>query len=252
MKTLVSLTLVFLTSGAAYASFSSIASYSGSFSFGEDVEISIESKLEPPEAHDPLPGLRLGSGRLTDRRGIARFSANPTSHEYFGYDLRVDALDAAAGTYRITFSALSLTPDEMKLADGAAWRSLPPPAFPLPQTVQLWDTIALTLFENPSTGQKIVDYIKLRRHNCDSESAGAKQIACLNNLVEDEQKSLTEESARISHDRDAATATAIRESQPIWEKYRDAACANLATEAKRLHCKLELTRSRTHEVRTMY
>jgi uncharacterized protein YecT (DUF1311 family) len=183
---------------------------------------------------------------------MGRFSANPATHEYFGYDARVDTVDAAAGTYRITLSPLSLTPEEMKLPDGATWRSLPPPVFPPPQTLPLGDTMAFTVFESPATGQKVVDYIKLKRHTCSDERPGANQVACLNSLIEDEQKSLADASARMARRRDAATAAAIRDSQPTWEKYRDAACSSLAAEAKRLQCKLYLTRSRTHDVQNMY
>jgi hypothetical protein len=247
MKIIVSFSLIFLTCVAAWAQ----AGFSGSMSSGTDVEIFFESKFEPPEPHLSFVGGGMGVRALPGmNRGLRRYSANASTHEYFGYDIHVDPVEVHTGIYRVTFSALSLTPLEMNLTDSSSWRSLPPPAFPAPQIVNVGDKIALPLFENPATGQKVMDYISLKRHNCDAES-GPSQIACLDSLIEEEQKTLLRKIACETGKRDAAATAPIQESQPLWENFRDAACVN-TNEAKRLKCKLELTREHTHDIGNVY
>jgi hypothetical protein len=247
MKTFASFSLTLVTFASAWGQ----TYFSGSMSHDTDVEIFFESKIEPAEPHLSMAGVSNGVRPFTNQTwGLRRFSANAATHEYFGYDLRVDPVDVHSGVYRVTFSALSLTPEDMGLS-GAGWRSLPPPAFPAPQIVNAGDTIALPLFESPATGQKVVDYLMIKRHNCNSEN-GPNQIACLNGLIEDEQKSQSDKVARESAKRGAMTAAVIQETQPLFEKYRDTACAGLATEVKRLQCKLDLTRERTHDIGNVY
>jgi uncharacterized protein YecT (DUF1311 family) len=217
------------------------------------VTITYKSKLEPPTPDSGFPGpsgIRiLGTGKP---EGMIRYLANNKTHEYFGYEMKVEPVNEHAGTYRVTFGALRLTPEQLNLPDPQNWHMLPAPAFPAPQTVTTADTIALDLFENPSTGQKIVDYLRLKRDNCDAESGGPGQISCLNGLVQDAQNSLEEKMKQMEANRDAAVASSIRESQQAWEKYRDAACANLTSETSRLQCELKLTRSRTHDLGVIY
>lgn len=247
MKMIASFALLFLTAGLAWPQ----AGFSGSMSSGTDVEIFFESKLEPPEPQVSFVGGSMGVRPLPGMsRGMRRFSADGTTHEYFGYDVHLEPIDVHTGVYRVTFSGLSLTPLEMNLSTAVNWRSLPAPAFPRPQIVKLGDTLALPLFENPATGQKVMDYISLRRHNCDAES-GPNQIACLNRLIEMEQTSLSTKIAQEFRKREPGAAASIQASQPVWENYRDVACA-CANEAKRLQCKLELTRERTHDIGNVY
>lgn len=245
MRIVASFSLLCMLCAAAWGQ----SGFSGSMSSGTDVEIFFQSKLEPPAP--PALGLTDGVAPLPGRaRGMRRYSANTKTHEYFGYDIHVDPIDPHAGVYRVTFSALSLTPFEMNLADSANWRSLPPPAFPAPQIINIGDIIAVTLFENPTTSQKVMDYIRITRHNCDAES-GHSQVACLNGLIEEEQKTLSAKMANVASKRGGFAAAPIQDSQPLWEKYRDAACGG-GSEAKRLQCKLELTRERTHDIGNVY
>src|SRR5262249_56611607 len=70
----------------------------------------------------------------------------------------------SSGEYRFTFSPLRMTPkrreeifDKVK-----GWSPLPIPQNPATQIVRAGDRIALDLFVNPQTGQKIVEYIRVQ------------------------------------------------------------------------------------------
>jgi uncharacterized protein YecT (DUF1311 family) len=249
MKATTSLVLALLTCGVCWAQ----SGHTGSVGVISGVTITFKSKLEPPTPDSGFSGpsgIRiLGTGKP---EGMIRYLANNKTHEYFGYDMKVEPVDEHAGTYRVIFGPLTLRAEQLNLPDPQNWHMLPAPAFPAPQTITTADTIALDLFENPSTGQKIVDYLRLKRDNCDAESAGPGQVSCLNGLVQEAQRLLEEKMTQMEKTRDTGTAAAIRGSQGAWEKYRDAACGNLGTEVSRLQCELKLMRSRTHDLGVIY
>jgi uncharacterized protein YecT (DUF1311 family) len=219
--------------------------------------ITLECKLEPPESDQrdlPVPtepGFSyLFKNKPAGAVGMVRYSKNTKTHEYFGYEVLAEPVEEA-GMYRVMFRALTSSPAELGLADPSAWHMLPAPILPEPQTVGSSDTIALDLFENPATGQKIVDYIHIKRETCDSR-IGPSQIPCLAGLVRDAQRSLETKLKEMESARDAATVAAIRDSQKAWEKYREQACANLKDQAKRLQCELTLLRNRRRELGEIY
>lgn len=81
---------------------------------------------------------------------------------YFGYDLTVEPL--ADGRYRCRFAPLTITPREMsKIFDEVSnWMPLPLPAMPVTTEIRAGETMALDLFVNSSTGQKITDYLTIK------------------------------------------------------------------------------------------
>ncbi len=249
MRTVGSLALVLLTCGACFAQTGS----SGSVGNVAGVSINFESKLEPPSPRFAGRGesgvKKLGKNKT---EGMRRYATNTLTHEYFGYDARVEPVKDGSGTYRITFSALTLTPEEMGLSDPENWRLLPAPIFPEPQVVRPGDTIALDIFENSGTGQKIVDYIHLQRTSCDAESAGAAQLACLSLAVQQARRSLQDTLARVQSNREPAAAGSMKASEQAWEKYSEDACSNMGTETKRLQCELKLTLNYTNNLWQIY
>jgi uncharacterized protein YecT (DUF1311 family) len=248
MKIVINLALAFITCGVSWAQ----SGFSGTVSSNRGFTITFQSKLEPSKPDLVVHGASGVTHLEKAKSGMRRFATNTKTHEYFGYDMEVEPINERAGTYRVIFSALTLTPEDLKLPDPANWRMLPAPIFPPPQILSTADTIALDLFENPATGQKIVDYIRLKRDNCDGESAGPGQIPCLNGLVQDARRSLEEQLTKMENTRDPSTVNSIKASQRDWEGYRNDACAMLANEAKRLQCELKLTRSRTHDLGVIY
>jgi uncharacterized protein YecT (DUF1311 family) len=249
MKAIISFALAVVTGGVCWGQ----SGYSGSIGPVGGVNITFQSKLEPPTPDHGFPGSSgIKSLGKNNPEGMIRYSTNKKTHEYFGYDMKVEPVDARAGTYRVTFGALTLTAEDLQLPDPQSWHMLPPPAFPPPQTVTTADTIALDLFENPATGQKIVDYIRLKRDNCDGESAGPGQVSCLNGLAQEERRSLEDKLTQLENNRDATTTASIRESQQAWEKYRDATCGSRGSEASRLQCEMKLIRSRMRDLSAIY
>jgi uncharacterized protein YecT (DUF1311 family) len=178
---------------------------------------------------------------------MIRYSKNEKTHEYFGYEVVAEPIPQA-GTYRVTFSALTF---EDLAVSPSGWRMLPAPISPSPEIVGSADTIAVTLFENPTTGQKIVDYLRIKRDNCDSQT-GSAHVTCLGGLIREARRSLSEKLSRLASNSDATVVLAIKDSQEAWEKYREQACATFKDEAKRLQCELTLLRNRTRELGEIY
>ncbi|HEY3837664.1 MAG TPA: polysaccharide biosynthesis/export family protein, partial [Bryobacteraceae bacterium] len=121
--------------------------------------LNYETRLEPPAP--PFVGGFVG-GNVTDDKLIHRYMAYNAEHKFFGYDLQVDH-DETDNTYRVTFLPLSITPARIELENPSSWATISMPAYPSPQTIHPGDSIALDLFVNPATGQKIVEYLHFPR-----------------------------------------------------------------------------------------
>ena len=246
MKAIISLTLACAACGSCWAQ----SGFSGSIDTTAGFTIRLESKFEPPNPAlgktFPFSSGFVGLGTAT--MVVKRYSKNPDTHEYFGYDIHAEIVDQRAGTYRLTFSALDLTPEELNVPDAANWRMLPAPIFPQPQVVGTSDTIAVDVFANPFSGQKLVDYIRISRKNCDALIGDSDQVPCLKSVLQDERQLLMARLAHVKGSSDAATLATIEQAQQAWEAYKAAACNGLPSEGKRLECEINLTRSRRHDL----
>ncbi len=123
----------------------------------DGVSFTYETRLEPPS-----PGISsTGGGTLTEKRVVKRHICDFVQKTYYGYDLTMDTL--ADGRYRLTFSPLTITPAKMEeiFNKVKGWRPVALPQQPASQIIRAGDTLAIDLFVNPATGQKIVDYIKV-------------------------------------------------------------------------------------------
>jgi hypothetical protein len=122
------------------------------------VSFSYETRLEPPA---PAIG-KNGGGVLVTNSIAHRHFCDFNTKKCFGYDLAMESI--GLGQYRFTFLPLSLTPQKMEeIFDSVkGWSILPLPRNPATQVLNAGDTVALDLFVNPQTGQKIVDYIRVQ------------------------------------------------------------------------------------------
>jgi hypothetical protein len=117
-----------------------------------------ETRLEPPGPGTVRP--KFSGGIVVYAEVFHRYMADMESRQLFGYDIRVEP-GGGANMLRVTFSPLTLTAAKLKLKEPATWTMLPSPKFPLPQLVADGDRLALDLLVNPSTAQKVVDYVRI-------------------------------------------------------------------------------------------
>jgi hypothetical protein len=125
------------------------------------VVIRYETKLEP--ATPPINN--HGGGTLTENNVIKRHVCNMVTRTYFGYDLTAEAV--GDGTYRLRIAPLTITPQKMDeiFSKHPGWSPLPLPAQPVTQIVRPGEVIALDLFVNSSTGQKVIEYLRVAGGN---------------------------------------------------------------------------------------
>lgn len=128
-----------------------------------------ETRLEPERN-----GItKIGGGTLTENDVIKRHLCDFIEKRCFGYDLRIERADG--GRYRLQFSPLTMTPQQMEkiFPKVVGWQiSSQMPRTPATQDVSDGDTLALDLFLNPSTGQKLVDYLKVHAEGQASTASG--------------------------------------------------------------------------------
>jgi hypothetical protein len=133
--------------------------------FGFYWETRLEPGTPPLEFGRTLTGGTTSSS--TEPYTVYRVVGDRSRHVYFGYQARVDVL-AEPNTYQITFSPVDpqfalglLSVGEGKPVD---WTQLSTPGWGTasPQTIHLGDVIAMDLLRNPTTGQRIVDYVTVQ------------------------------------------------------------------------------------------
>lgn len=104
------------------------------------------------------PELRIGGGGADDSTTNHRVLTDSDRKRFFGYDLRVDPL--AAGGFNVTVRPLDLS--AIRLQDfriDNTWMFVELPSYPGSVQVKDGETLAFDLLINPSTGQKIVEYV---------------------------------------------------------------------------------------------
>jgi hypothetical protein len=118
-------------------------------------EIWFVTKIEPP-------GTELFGGIVTDAGRVHHVINDDAHKRYFGYDLQLDpSNDGNSAQLRI--EPLQTTRiGQISIGVGSTLLELP--KYPVIPNVKVGDTIALDLLVNPATGQKIVDYLTVRRH----------------------------------------------------------------------------------------
>jgi hypothetical protein len=140
---------------------STAAIQSGGASGDNGVYVQYEMKLEPPVP----PITSYGGGVAVEKNVIKRHIVNYANKTYFGYDLTAE--DAGDGRYRLRFAPLTITPEFMSRTykGTSGWSSLALPTQPVTHTIRAGETIALDLFVNPSTGQKLIDYLRVENNS---------------------------------------------------------------------------------------
>jgi hypothetical protein len=107
----------------------------------------------------------IGGGVVNSDR-LYRIMVDSRNRAYFGYDIAIDVLPER-DTYRITFGQLTANPENLRRldVDTRTYRQLAAPDWggPAVRTIRAGEVLALDLLANSSTGQKIVDYVTVKR-----------------------------------------------------------------------------------------
>ncbi len=136
------------------------------------VHLQFETRLEP--SGDPSQTRSLGGGVLVTDTVFHRFLSDRNSKTYYGYDISVEAIDKDSNL-RVTILPLSIGPERLKFPAPEAWTALTPPRYPEPQMARLGDTMAFDLFINPTTGQKVVEYVRFGdKHRMETATGPAR------------------------------------------------------------------------------
>jgi hypothetical protein len=147
---------------AATALWAQESSLSVSAPSWKGIEVRLLTKVEPPgdNARGKLPG-----GIITDEDRVHHIIEDRAHKRYFAYDLRLEPGEDA-NTVQLRIEPLRLSSPQVFYV-GPGWTLLALPKYPVIPNLRVGDTVALDLLVNPATGQKIVDYLTLKR----SESA---------------------------------------------------------------------------------
>jgi len=122
-----------------------------------------ETFVEPSE-----PAVEKIGGGIMVGKQIHRVMLDADNRVYFGYDVAIERLPGTNG-YRVSFSPLNMAPDELRVfgEDTVTFRALGVPDWggAAVRDIHPGDVLALTLMNNPKTGQKIVDYVTVTRQS---------------------------------------------------------------------------------------
>jgi hypothetical protein len=122
------------------------------------IAIQFLTRVEPPgdNAHGRLPGAVLVE------QGKAHHLIDDVAHKRtFGYDLWVTP-DATGNSVQLKIAPL-LFANKNTYSVQPGWTLIELPQYPFIPKVNVGDTVAVDLLVNPSTGQKIVDYLTVTR-----------------------------------------------------------------------------------------
>ena len=131
-----------------------------------DVELQFATKVEP----GGTIGSGIGGGVLTGPDRPHRLIFDAAEKRYFGYDLTVEP--QGNQVFQIRIEPLNLTAQGLQERGiNPGWAKMSLPVYPMIPAVRLGDTLAIDLLVNRTTGQKIVDYITVRRTGFDGALA---------------------------------------------------------------------------------
>jgi hypothetical protein len=141
---------LFLLSAALSPAYQVISSGSGS---KDGAGFRYETRVEPRIEGQKVIGFS-GGGILVGAK-FHRYLQDDASRRYVGHDLTLNK--QADGTLIVTLGQLSVS--GKKLGLNGEWTQIPLRVNSTPQTIKWGDEIAIEMFTNPTTGQKIIDHL---------------------------------------------------------------------------------------------
>jgi hypothetical protein len=118
--------------------------------------------------------VHIGGGGADDSTTNHRILKDADQKKFFGYDLQVTVIDA--GRFQLNFKPLSVTAVHRKFFELDGWDEILLPSVPASMLVNDGETVALDLMANPTTGERIVEYISVSAPSSTSASRRDLQV----------------------------------------------------------------------------
>ena len=130
-----------------------------SVSMHSGIEVQMTARIEPGSVRVPSGVMAIHIGRFH------RFVLDRSQRRYFAYDVLVEPKNGS-GAFQVRIEPFSLSAvDLAKMEIDPSWTYVPLLKFPLVPDVRAGDNVAIDLLENPTTGQKVVDYFVFKHSN---------------------------------------------------------------------------------------
>jgi hypothetical protein len=157
--------LLIITSAPPAAAQVSVSMHSG-------IEVHMTARVEPGSVRIPSGVRAVHIGRFH------RVVQDRSQRRYFAYDVLVEPKnDSRAFQVRIEPFSLSAT-ELTEMQVDPSWTYVSLVKYPLVPDVRAGDSVAIDLLENPTTGQKVVDYFVFKRSNAAAvESTSVRDLA---------------------------------------------------------------------------
>ena len=142
-----------------------------SVSMHSGIEVQMTARIEPGSARVPSGVRAIHVGRFH------RVVQDRSQRRYFAYDVLVEPKNGSrAFQVRIEPFSLSAT-DLAEMHVDPSWTYVPLLKYPLVPDVRAGDSVAIDLLENPTTGQKVVDYFVFKRSNAVAATSPVQDLS---------------------------------------------------------------------------
>ena len=130
-----------------------------SVSMHSGIEVQMTARIEPGSVRVPSGVRAVNVGRFH------RVVQDRSQRRYFAYDVLVEPKNGSQA-WQVRIEPFSLSATELaEMGVDPSWTYVPLLKYPLVPDVRAGDSVAIDLLENPTTGQKVVDYFVFKRSN---------------------------------------------------------------------------------------
>ena len=128
-----------------------------SVSMHSGIEVQMTARIEPGSVRIPSGVMAINIGRFH------RVVQDRSQRRYFAYDVLVEPKPGSPA-FQVRIEPFSLSATDLAEMDvDPSWTYVPLLKYPLVPDVRPGDSVAIDLLENPTTGQKVVDYFVFKR-----------------------------------------------------------------------------------------